>query len=36
MVKDYIDHLKQLFEACGLIYKANVWETFVKLRFQPD
>ena len=31
--KDYINHLKQTFEARGLIYEANVWETFVKLRF---
>ena len=34
--KDYIDHLKQTFEARGLIHKANVWETFVKLRYQSD
>ena len=31
--KDYIDYLKQTFEARGLIHEANVWETFVKLRF---
>ena len=35
-VKDYIDYLKQMFEARGLIHKANVWETFVKLHFQLD
>ncbi len=31
--KDYIDHLKQTFEARGLIHEANVWETFIKLRY---
>ena len=36
MAKDYIDYLKQSFKAYGLIYKTNIWETFVKLRFQPD
>jgi hypothetical protein len=34
--KDYINHLKQTFKARGLIYEANVWETFVKLRYQSD
>ena len=32
-VKDYIDYLKQILEARGLIHKANVWETSVKLCF---
>ena len=36
MAKDYIDHLKQLFEAHGLIHEANIWEIFVKLCYQPD
>ena len=31
--KDYINYLKQLFKAYGLIHKANIQETFVKLRF---
>ena len=31
--KDYIDYLKQSFEARGLIHEANVQETFVKLRY---
>ena len=35
-VKDYINYLKQIFKACSLIYEANVWETFVKLRYQLD
>ena len=29
--KDYINYLKQMFKAHGLIYKANVQETFIKL-----
>ena len=36
MVKDYINYFKQMFEACGLIHEANIWETFVKLRYQLD
>ena len=34
--KDYINYLKQIFEAYGLIHKANIWETFIKLRYQLD
>ena len=33
MVKDYINYLKQTFKAYSLIYKANIQETFVKLRY---
>ena len=31
--KDYINYFKQTFEARGLIYKANIWETFIKLHY---
>ena len=31
-----INYLKQTFKAYSLIYKPNVQETFIKLRFQLD
>ena len=31
--KNYINYLKQIFKARSLIYKANIQETFIKLRY---
>ena len=36
IAKDYVNYFKQTFKARNLIYKANVQETFVKVRFQSD
>ena len=33
MAKDYINYLKQTFKAYGLIHKANIQETFIKLYY---